>query len=83
MIVTVENQPKIARIPAVREKLNVLKEVTEDYTEHLAYSTDTDVGILSGGIGANNQYGLVVDILAVRNNYSINLYTANTNTPLN
>lgn len=40
-------------------------------------------GILSGRIGANNQYGLVVDVLSVRDNYGISLYTSNTNTSIN
>ena len=31
----VEKEPQIAQYPAVKEKLNVLKEVVEDYTEHL------------------------------------------------
>jgi len=41
------------------------------------------VGILSGKIGADDQIGLVVDVIAVRNNYGINLYTTNTITPIN
>lgn len=45
VIAAIENEPTIARIPAVREKLNVLKEVTEDYREQLAYSTDTDARV--------------------------------------
>ena len=45
VITTIENEPKIAAIPAVRERLNVLKEVVEDYTEHLSYSTDPDARV--------------------------------------
>ena len=33
----VENEAQIAQIPAVKEKLNVLKEVVEDYTEQLNF----------------------------------------------
>lgn len=40
VITVIENEPKIAYIPAVQEKLNVLKEVVEDYTEQFHYSTD-------------------------------------------
>ena len=35
VISVVEKEPQIAQIPAVKEKLNVLKEVVEDYTEQL------------------------------------------------
>ncbi|QFF98886.1 IS1182 family transposase [Psychrobacillus glaciei] len=41
----VETQPHIATIPAVKEKLNVLKEVVEDYTEQLSYSVDPDARV--------------------------------------
>jgi hypothetical protein len=40
IISIVESKPQIAAILAVKEKLNVLKEVVEDYTEQLNYSTD-------------------------------------------
>jgi transposase len=42
LISVVENEPKIAEIPAVKEKLNVLKEVTEDFKENFSYSNDPD-----------------------------------------
>lgn len=45
MISVVESEPQIAKIPAVQEKLNVLKEVVEDYTEQLSYSTDPDARV--------------------------------------
>ncbi|WP_045522610.1 transposase, partial [Neobacillus niacini] len=34
-----------AAIPAVKEKLNVLKEVVEDYEEQLNYSNDPDARV--------------------------------------
>lgn len=40
-----ENEPKIAVIPAVKEKLNVLKEVVEDHTEQLSFSSDPDARV--------------------------------------
>ncbi|BAQ11913.1 transposase IS4 family protein [Bacillus sp. OxB-1] len=45
VISVVEGEVHIARIPAVQEKLNVLKEVVEDYTEQLNYSTDPDARV--------------------------------------
>ena len=45
VISVVEKEPQIAEIPAVKEKLNVLKEVVEDYTEQLSYSTDPDARV--------------------------------------
>ncbi|MDT8863106.1 transposase, partial [Alkalihalobacillus sp. MEB130] len=42
VISVVEKEPQIAQIPAIKEKVNVLKEVVEDYTEHLNYSNDPD-----------------------------------------
>lgn len=45
VIEVVESQSKIAAIPAVKEKLNVLKEVVEDYEEQLNYSTDPDARV--------------------------------------
>src|SRR5699024_1120397 len=42
VIEVVENQPQHATIPAVKEKLNVLKEAVEDFTLDLSYSTDED-----------------------------------------
>ncbi|MBZ5753961.1 transposase, partial [Metabacillus rhizolycopersici] len=45
VINVIEKEPKIAEIPSVKEKLNVLKEVVEDYTEALNYSTDPDARV--------------------------------------
>lgn len=45
MIEAVEKEPQIAHIPAVREKLNVLKEVAEDYQEQLHYSSDANARV--------------------------------------
>lgn len=45
VISTVESEVHIARLPAVQEKLNVLKEVVEDYTEQLNYSNDPDARV--------------------------------------
>lgn len=45
IISVVESEPQIAAIPAVKEKLNVLKEVVEDYTEQLNFSTDPDARV--------------------------------------
>ncbi len=45
IISIVEMEPQIATIPAVKEKLNVLKEVVEDYTEHLSFSSDPDARV--------------------------------------
>ena len=44
-IKVIEKEPKIAHIPAVKEKLNVLKEAVEDYAEQLSYSTDPDARV--------------------------------------
>jgi hypothetical protein len=45
IISIVEMEPQIATIPAVKEKLNVLKEVVEDYTEQLSFSNDPDARV--------------------------------------
>jgi transposase len=45
VITVIETEPQIAEIPAVKEKLNVLKEVVEDYAEQLSYSTDPDARV--------------------------------------
>ncbi|MBM7650158.1 hypothetical protein JOC78_003142 [Bacillus ectoiniformans] len=45
VISVVESEPRISEIPSVKEKLNVLKEVVEDYTEQLHYSTDPDARV--------------------------------------
>ena len=41
----VETQSKVAQIPAVKEKLNVLKEVMNDYDAQLSYSSDPDARV--------------------------------------
>lgn len=45
VITVIETEPQIAEIPAVKEKLNVLKEVVEDYSELLCFSNDPDARI--------------------------------------
>ncbi len=45
VISVVEKEPQLAMIPAVKEKLNVLKEVVEDFTEQLSYSNDPDARV--------------------------------------
>jgi Transposase domain (DUF772)/Transposase DDE domain len=45
IITIVEKEPQIATIPAVKEKLNVLKEVVKDYTEQLSFSSDPDARV--------------------------------------
>lgn len=45
IISTVEKEAHIAHIPAVLEKLNVLKEVVEDFAEQLHFSTDPDARV--------------------------------------
>lgn len=45
LISIVESQPQIANVPAVKEKLNVLKEVVEDFSEQLSYSNDPDARV--------------------------------------
>lgn len=45
VIDSVEKQSNYAHIPAVKEKLNVLKEVIEDFTLELSYSADEDARI--------------------------------------
>jgi len=42
VISVIEKEPQIAQMPSVKEKLNVLKEVVEDFQEHLNYSSDAD-----------------------------------------
>lgn len=41
----VETDSKAAQLPIVKEKLNVLKEVIEDYDVQLSYSTDPDARV--------------------------------------
>ncbi|MCM3788522.1 transposase, partial [Domibacillus indicus] len=45
VIEAIEKEPQIAHLPVVKEKLNVLKEVTGDYQEQLHYSSDTDARV--------------------------------------
>ena len=45
IISVVETESKIVSIPAVREKLNVLKEAVEDFSDKLSYSSDPDARI--------------------------------------
>lgn len=45
VIATIEKEAHIAGVPAVRERLNLLKEVVEDYTEHLDFSADPDARV--------------------------------------
>lgn len=45
IISIVEKEPQIAAIPAVKEKLNVLKEVVEDYMGHFSFSSDPDARV--------------------------------------
>lgn len=45
VVEVVETQSKVAQIPAVKEKLNVLKEAIEDYDLQLSYSSDPDARI--------------------------------------
>ena len=45
VISVIENEDHIALIPAVQEKLNVLKEVVEDFEEGLTFSADPDARV--------------------------------------
>jgi len=45
VISAIEKETHLVNIPAVKEKLNVLKEVVEDYVEQLDYSADPDARI--------------------------------------
>ncbi|GEN82205.1 hypothetical protein SLU01_05170 [Sporosarcina luteola] len=45
VISAIEKESHLVNIPAIREKLNVLKEVVEDYTEQLDYSRDPDARV--------------------------------------
>lgn len=42
LIEVIEKEPKVAQVPSVKERLNLLKEVVEDYQIHLSYSSDED-----------------------------------------
>ena len=45
VIQTVEKEETICNYPNVKEKLNYLKEIVEDYEEHLAFSKDPDARV--------------------------------------
>ena len=45
VIQTVEKEEALLHYPNVKEKLNYLKEVVEDYEEHLSYSEDADARV--------------------------------------
>lgn len=45
IIEVIENEPQIALVPAVKERLNTLKEVVEDTQHHLQYSLDTEARV--------------------------------------
>ena len=42
LIEVIEKEPRVAQVPAVKERLNLLKEVVEDYQIQLSYSSDED-----------------------------------------
>ncbi|RKQ11087.1 IS1182 family transposase, partial [Oceanobacillus bengalensis] len=42
LLKTIEEQPALTKIPAVEERMNVLKEIIDDYHEQLSYSEDPD-----------------------------------------
>ncbi|MCM3360310.1 IS1182 family transposase [Psychrobacillus sp. FSL K6-4046] len=45
VIEVIEKEPQIAQVPAVKERLNTLKEIVEDTLFHLNYSSDTDARV--------------------------------------
>jgi hypothetical protein len=45
VIQTIEKEETIRNYPSVKEKLNYLKEIVEDYGEHLAFSKDPDARV--------------------------------------
>ena len=45
VVEVVETQSRVAQVPAVKEKLNVLKEVIDDYENQLSYSSDPDARV--------------------------------------
>lgn len=45
VITVLENEPQISEVPAVKERLNTLKEVVEDTQHHLEYSEDPDARV--------------------------------------
>ncbi|MGJ9460714.1 IS1182 family transposase [Oceanobacillus sp. CF4.6] len=42
LVETIEDRPELTKIPAVNERMNVLKEVMDDYDEHRSYSEDPE-----------------------------------------
>ena len=45
VIEVIENEPQIAQVPAVKERLNTLKEIVEDTQHHLQYSVDPEARV--------------------------------------
>lgn len=45
VVEAVETQSQVAQVPAVQEKLNVLKEVIDDFETQLSYSADKDARV--------------------------------------
>ena len=45
VIKVLEREPQIAQVPAVKERLNTLKEFVEDTQHHLQYSVDTEARV--------------------------------------
>ena len=45
VIEVIENEPQIAQVPAVKERLNTLKEIVGDTQHHLQYSVDSDARV--------------------------------------
>ena len=45
VIEVIEKEPQIAQVPAVKERLNTLKEIVEDMQHHLQYSVDTEARV--------------------------------------
>ena len=45
LLAAIEAEPKTADRPAIREKINLLRETVEDHAEHLAQSKDTDARV--------------------------------------
>ncbi|WOV86733.1 IS1182 family transposase [Sporosarcina oncorhynchi] len=45
VIEAIENEPQISQVPAVKERLNTLKEIVGDTQHHLQYSVDSDARV--------------------------------------
>ncbi|MBK3497462.1 IS5/IS1182 family transposase, partial [Viridibacillus sp. YIM B01967] len=45
VIEVIEKEPQLAQVPAVKERLNTLKEIVGDYQHHLQYSADTEARV--------------------------------------